>query len=55
MRRRGDSADESEGTKGAVIEQLVEIGEQLEAATRALRNLVQELRADLPPEITQED
>lgn len=40
---------------GEVISQLVTIGGQLESATRALRSLVEELRADLPSNVGQAD
>ena len=45
MRAVPASSDDDPKT---VTEQLEEIGNQLEAATKALRNLVEELRADLP-------
>jgi hypothetical protein len=53
MRLRAVAAEERSSPRGGVIDQLVEIGDQLEAATTALRNLVEELRADLPPDISQ--
>lgn len=43
----------SDDKKGSVIEQLVEIGDQLAAATRALHSLVEELRSDLSPDISE--
>lgn len=44
MRRRAHGPDREIN----VIDELVVIGDQLEAATHALSQLVEELRADLP-------
>lgn len=41
--------------KPDMLEQLVRIGDQLEAATSALRSLVLELRADLPEHLPDDD